>query len=168
MVIDKATGELVECTTYLAYGATESDYRPERWQSQREDYRFTGGDRSPAGFPMDSSPGGAGPSSPIGSPGRVSIQHNAVWELSAGGSWAQPRIQQMEFHTDLVLTPIEIMFDWWSAKVLGGPSGDDGHGMGSKGNEGNEGCRGIKGCSPDCEGVEPGDVRSGDQARSGS
>ena len=42
IVIDKATGELVERTTYQAYGATESDYRPARWNSFREDYRFTG------------------------------------------------------------------------------------------------------------------------------
>src|SRR5690606_15558277 len=38
----KATGELVERATFQAYGATESDYRPERWKSFREDYRFTG------------------------------------------------------------------------------------------------------------------------------
>jgi RHS repeat-associated protein len=41
-VIDKATGELVERVTYQAYGATESDYRPQRWDAFREDYRFTG------------------------------------------------------------------------------------------------------------------------------
>lgn len=41
IVIDKATGELVERTTYQAYGTTESDYRPARWNSFREDYRFT-------------------------------------------------------------------------------------------------------------------------------
>jgi RHS repeat-associated protein len=41
-VLDKATGELVERTTYEAYGATESDYRPARWGKFREDYRFTG------------------------------------------------------------------------------------------------------------------------------
>ncbi|WP_394850975.1 hypothetical protein LZC95_16085 [Pendulispora brunnea] len=41
-VIDKWTGELVERTTYLAYGQTESDYRPERWKAFREHYRFTG------------------------------------------------------------------------------------------------------------------------------
>ncbi len=40
--IDKATGELVERRTYEAYGSTESDYRPERWGSFREDYGFTG------------------------------------------------------------------------------------------------------------------------------
>jgi len=38
----KATGELVERSTYQAYGGSESDYRPERWKSFREDYRFTG------------------------------------------------------------------------------------------------------------------------------
>ena len=41
-VLDKATGELVERSTYLAYGATESDYRPDRWKVFREDYKFTG------------------------------------------------------------------------------------------------------------------------------
>ena len=42
IVIDQATSELVESTTYQAYGATESDYRPARWESFREDDRFTG------------------------------------------------------------------------------------------------------------------------------
>jgi RHS repeat-associated protein len=42
IVIDRATGELVEATAYLAHGATESDYRPTRWEGLREDYRFTG------------------------------------------------------------------------------------------------------------------------------
>lgn len=42
IVIDKASGELVERTTYQPYGATESDYRPARWKGFREDYRFTG------------------------------------------------------------------------------------------------------------------------------
>ena len=42
LVIDQATGELVESTAYLAHGGTESDYRPERWKGLREDYRFTG------------------------------------------------------------------------------------------------------------------------------
>jgi RHS repeat-associated protein len=41
-VIDAETGELVEEGTYQAYGSAESDYRPERWDSFREDYRFTG------------------------------------------------------------------------------------------------------------------------------
>jgi len=41
-VIDQATGELVEKGTYQAFGGTESDYRPQRWNSFREDYRFTG------------------------------------------------------------------------------------------------------------------------------
>ncbi|NRA75519.1 MAG: RHS repeat-associated core domain-containing protein, partial [Planctomycetes bacterium] len=41
-VLDKATGELVERSTYLAYGGPDSDYRPERWRAFREDYRFTG------------------------------------------------------------------------------------------------------------------------------
>jgi RHS repeat-associated protein len=42
LVLDRDTGELVEAGTYQAYGAVESDYRPERWDSFREDYRFTG------------------------------------------------------------------------------------------------------------------------------
>jgi RHS repeat-associated protein len=42
VVIDKATGELVERSTYQPFGAAESDYRPDRWKGFREDYRFTG------------------------------------------------------------------------------------------------------------------------------
>ncbi|WP_394821727.1 toxin TcdB middle/N-terminal domain-containing protein [Pendulispora albinea] len=42
VVIDKATSELVERSTYQAFGAPETDYRPKRWQTFREDYRFTG------------------------------------------------------------------------------------------------------------------------------
>ncbi|MCA9598569.1 MAG: DUF2380 domain-containing protein [Myxococcales bacterium] len=42
VVLDKATSELVERSTYEAFGATESDYRPDRWKSFREDYKFTG------------------------------------------------------------------------------------------------------------------------------
>jgi RHS repeat-associated protein len=42
IVIDRVTGELVERGTYHAYGSTESDYRPGRWQGFREDYKFTG------------------------------------------------------------------------------------------------------------------------------
>jgi RHS repeat-associated protein len=42
VVLDHETGELVERSTFYAYGATESDFRPERWKSFREDYRFTG------------------------------------------------------------------------------------------------------------------------------
>ncbi|MBX3212311.1 MAG: hypothetical protein KF850_09785 [Labilithrix sp.] len=41
-VVDQATSELVEATRYQAYGAVESDYRPERWNAYRDDYRFTG------------------------------------------------------------------------------------------------------------------------------
>ncbi|WP_394848131.1 HNH endonuclease [Pendulispora brunnea] len=41
-VIDKETGELVEQSTYVAYGAPETDYRPARWRRFREEYRFTG------------------------------------------------------------------------------------------------------------------------------
>lgn len=42
IVIDRDTSELVEARTYQPYGATESDYRPERWKGFREDYGFTG------------------------------------------------------------------------------------------------------------------------------
>ena len=42
IVIDLDTGELVERTTYQAYGNVESDYRPERWNSFRESHQFTG------------------------------------------------------------------------------------------------------------------------------
>jgi RHS repeat-associated protein len=41
-VIDKDSGEIVERTSYLPYGATESDFRPTRWGGQREDAKFTG------------------------------------------------------------------------------------------------------------------------------
>src|SRR5258708_6519816 len=41
-VIDRDTSELVEAATYQAYGAVNSDYRPTRWNSFREDYRYTG------------------------------------------------------------------------------------------------------------------------------
>ncbi len=42
IAIDAATSELVERSTYMASGQAESDYRPVRWGSFREDYRFTG------------------------------------------------------------------------------------------------------------------------------
>jgi RHS repeat-associated protein len=42
IVIDKATSELVEASTYQGYGAKESDYRPARWKGYRDDYGFTG------------------------------------------------------------------------------------------------------------------------------
>src|SRR5690606_17730396 len=42
VVLDKATGEVVERSTFQGYGGAESDYRPERWKGFREDYRFTG------------------------------------------------------------------------------------------------------------------------------
>jgi len=42
VVLDKATSELVERSTFQGYGATESDYRPGRWNAFREDYKFTG------------------------------------------------------------------------------------------------------------------------------
>ncbi len=42
IVVDRDTSEVVERGTYMAYGQAESDYRPTRWASFREDYRFTG------------------------------------------------------------------------------------------------------------------------------
>src|SRR5690606_25948165 len=42
VALDKATSELVERSTYQAYGGAESSYRPDRWGAFREDYRFTG------------------------------------------------------------------------------------------------------------------------------
>ncbi len=42
IVVDAATSEVVERGTYMAYGQADSDYRPARWGSFREDYRFTG------------------------------------------------------------------------------------------------------------------------------
>jgi len=42
VVINYATGELVERTTYQPYGAVESDYRPSKWKGFREPYKFTG------------------------------------------------------------------------------------------------------------------------------
>jgi RHS repeat-associated protein len=42
VVLDKATSELVEASTYQGYGAKESDYRPDRWKGYRDDYGFTG------------------------------------------------------------------------------------------------------------------------------
>jgi RHS repeat-associated protein len=41
-VIDRDTGELVERSTFEAYGSDETDYRPARWGSFRETFRFTG------------------------------------------------------------------------------------------------------------------------------
>lgn len=41
-IIDYETGELVELATYMAYGATDTDYRPDRWDEFREEYRFGG------------------------------------------------------------------------------------------------------------------------------
>ena len=42
VVINHATSELVERTTYQPYGAVESDYRPAKWKAFREYYKFTG------------------------------------------------------------------------------------------------------------------------------
>ena len=41
-VIDQDTGELVEHPTYYAHGGPESDFRSARWNSFREDVRYTG------------------------------------------------------------------------------------------------------------------------------
>ncbi len=41
-VVDLATSELVEASTYQAFGGAENDYRPTRWEAYRDDYRFTG------------------------------------------------------------------------------------------------------------------------------
>jgi RHS repeat-associated protein len=41
-VIDDDTGELVEKTTYMAYGAIAADYRSQRWNYSREDNKFIG------------------------------------------------------------------------------------------------------------------------------
>ena len=41
-VIDLATSEVVERSTYTVLGGPDSDYRPARWKNFREDYRFTG------------------------------------------------------------------------------------------------------------------------------
>ena len=41
-IIDKDSGELVERTTHQAYGALETDYRPDRWGNAREKFKFTG------------------------------------------------------------------------------------------------------------------------------
>ncbi len=41
-VVDHDTGEVVERTTYQPYGAPDTDYRPARWGSFREDLKFNG------------------------------------------------------------------------------------------------------------------------------
>jgi RHS repeat-associated protein len=41
-VIDHDTSELVEHATYMTYGAVESDFRSTRWNSPRQDIRYTG------------------------------------------------------------------------------------------------------------------------------
>jgi len=41
VVIDRESSEVVEKVTYMSYGAVESDYRPSRWQQQREEYKYT-------------------------------------------------------------------------------------------------------------------------------
>jgi RHS repeat-associated protein len=41
-VIDKDTGELVERTAYMPFGAIDADFRAKRWQSPREDIKYTG------------------------------------------------------------------------------------------------------------------------------
>jgi RHS repeat-associated protein len=43
VIIDMESSEVTEKATYMAYGAIESDHRPERWGgTQREEYKFTG------------------------------------------------------------------------------------------------------------------------------
>jgi RHS repeat-associated protein len=42
VVYDQGTSEVVESISYLAYGGIDSDWRSPRWQSPREDVRFTG------------------------------------------------------------------------------------------------------------------------------
>lgn len=42
LVIDQATGELVEASSYQPYGVSESDYRPQRWGQYRSPNKFTG------------------------------------------------------------------------------------------------------------------------------
>jgi len=42
VVLDRASGELVQRSTAYAYGEVESSLRPGRWEEFREDYRFTG------------------------------------------------------------------------------------------------------------------------------
>lgn len=41
-IVDHGTGELVEHSTYMAYGSADSDYRPGRWGEFREPYKFSG------------------------------------------------------------------------------------------------------------------------------
>ena len=41
-VIDKDSGEVVERTANQSFGKIESDYRPDRWGNNREDFKFTG------------------------------------------------------------------------------------------------------------------------------
>ncbi len=40
-MIDQRTSEVVEHTTYDAFGTTDSDYRPERWGAHRDAHKFT-------------------------------------------------------------------------------------------------------------------------------
>jgi RHS repeat-associated protein len=42
LLVDKETGQLAEARTYLAYGETESDYRPATFAAIRDDVAFTG------------------------------------------------------------------------------------------------------------------------------
>ena len=42
VVLDHASGELVQRSTAYAYGEVESSLRPSKWDGFREDYRFTG------------------------------------------------------------------------------------------------------------------------------
>lgn len=41
-VVEQSSSELVEAMSYLPYGGIDSDWRPSRWNQQREDERWTG------------------------------------------------------------------------------------------------------------------------------
>lgn len=40
-ILDKDSGEVVERAQHQAYGKVESDYRPDRWGTNREEFKFT-------------------------------------------------------------------------------------------------------------------------------
>ena len=42
VVVDKDSGEIVERARYQAFGALDSDFRPDRWQNFRAENKFTG------------------------------------------------------------------------------------------------------------------------------
>ncbi|MER8709747.1 hypothetical protein NKH49_30155 [Mesorhizobium sp. M1088] len=53
VTIDGGTSEVVERTTYLPFGATDSDYRPQRWGSYRNTRRFIGKTEDPESGLLD-------------------------------------------------------------------------------------------------------------------